>query len=152
MGGRNWTSTARLISTSMAALMVARSGAAVVAATAAAMFPRRALSTLSWLSCLARSSSPDLLSRPSLVIKVLDPLMQGVPLGPSLGQPGVGVLGDRADNPTQIAHKGHGLLLHGGGLNGKASIVGGQGVKLLSLLLHGVGLKSCGPHAEGPLA
>ena len=63
--GPSWASTARLISTSMAGLMVARSGAAAAAAMAAAVFAWRALRTLSWLSCSARSSSLDLLSRPS---------------------------------------------------------------------------------------
>ena len=58
----SWASTARLISTSMAALMVARSGAAAAAETAAAVFAWRAVRTLSWLSCSARGSSSDLLS------------------------------------------------------------------------------------------
>ena len=94
---------------------------------------------------------PELISTPTeppkLVIKVADPLMQGVPLGPSLGQPSVGVPGERADASTQVAH-----LLHGGGLGGEASVVSGQGVKLLPLLLHVGGLKGGRPHAEGPLA
>ena len=105
---------------------------------------------------LAQLFGPELIPRPTeppkLVIKVADPLMQGVPLGPSLGQPGVSVPGERADDSTQVAHEGHGLLLHGGGLGGKASVVGGQGVELLLLLLHVDGFKGGGPHAKGPLA
>ena len=63
--GLSRISTARLISTSMASLMVARSGAAAAAAAAAAVFAWRAGRTLSWLSCSVRSSFPDLLSSPS---------------------------------------------------------------------------------------
>ena len=47
----SWASTARFISTSMAALMVARSEAAAGAATAATVFAWRAVRTLSLLSC-----------------------------------------------------------------------------------------------------
>ena len=105
---------------------------------------------------LAQLFGPELIPRPTeppkLVIKVADPLMQGVPLGPSLGQPGVGVPGERADDSAQVTHEGHGLLLHGGGLGDEASVVGGQGVELLPLLLHVDGLKGGRPHAKGPLA
>ena len=105
---------------------------------------------------LAQLFGPELIRRPTeppkLVIKVADLLMQGVPLGPSLGQPGVSVPGERADDSTQVAHEGHGLLLHGGRLGGEASVVGGQGVELLPLQLHVDGFKGGRPHAKGPLA
>ena len=105
---------------------------------------------------LAQLFGPELIPRPTeppkLGIKVADPLMQGVPLVPSLGQPGVSVPGEPADDSTQVAHEGHGLLLHSGGLGGEASVVGGQGVELLPLLLHLDGFKGCRPHAKGPLA
>ena len=59
---------------------------------------------------LAQLFSPGLILRPTeppkLVIKVADPLVQVVPLGPSLGQPGVSVLGERVDDSTQVAHEG----------------------------------------------
>ena len=104
---------------------------------------------------LAQLFGPELIPRPTeppnLVIKVADLLMQGVPLGPSLGQPGVSVPGERADDSTQVAHEGHGLLLQGGGLGGEASVVGSQGVQLLPLLLHVDGFKGGRPHAKGPL-
>ena len=104
----------------------------------------------------AQLLGPELIPRPNeppkLVIKVADPLMQGVPLGPSLVHPGIGVPGELADNSAQVAHEGHGLLLHGGRLGGGASVVGGQGVKLLPLLLHVDGLTGGGTHAKGPLA
>ena len=94
---------------------------------------------------LAQLFGPELIPRPTeppkLVIKVADRLMQGVPLGPSLGQPDVSVPGEQADDSTQVAHEGHGVLLHGGGLGGEASVVGGQGVELLPLLLHFDGFK-----------
>ena len=105
---------------------------------------------------LAQLLSPELIQRPTeppkVLIKVADPLMQGVPLGPSLGQPAVGVPQERADVSTQVADEGHGFLLHGGGLGGEASIVGCQGVELLPLLLHVGGLVCGRPHAESPLA
>ena len=66
---------------------------------------------------LAQLFGSELIARPmespKLVIKVADPLMQGVPLGPSLRQLGVSVPGERADDSTQVAHEGHSLLLHG---------------------------------------
>ena len=99
---------------------------------------------------------PELIPRPTeppkLVIKVADPLMQGVLLGPSLSQPGVGVPGERADDSAQVAQEGHGLLLHGGRLGGEASVVGGQGVELLPLLLHVDNLKGGRPDAKCRLA
>ena len=105
---------------------------------------------------LAQLFGPELIPRPTeppkLVIKVADPLMQGVPLGSSLGQPGVSVPGERADDSTQVTRKSHGLLLHGGGLGGEALVVGGQGVQFLRLLLHVDGFKGGQPHAKGPLA
>ena len=72
-------------------------------------------------------------------------------LPPSLGQPGVGVLGERADDSSQVADKGHGFLLHSGGVGGKTSVLVGQGVEVLPLLLHAEGLAGGRPHAEGPL-
>ena len=94
---------------------------------------------------LAQLFGPELIPRPSepakAVIKVADPLMQVVPLDSSLGQPVVSVPGERVDYSTQVAHEGHGLLLHVGGLGGEASVVGGQGVELLPLLLHVDGFK-----------
>ena len=105
---------------------------------------------------LALLFRPELIPRPTeppkLVIKMAGPPMQVVPLGPSLGQPGVGVPGERADDSTQVADKGHSLLLHGGGLGGEASILVGQGVELLPLLLHVDGFVGGRLHAEGPLA
>ena len=89
---------------------------------------------------------------PKLVIKVADPLMQGVPLVPSLDQPGVGVPGERAEDSNQVAEEGYGFLLHSGRLGGEASVVICQGVKLLPLLLHADGLVGGQPHVEGPLA
>ena len=71
----------------------------------------------------------DLIPRPTeppkLVIKVVDPLMQGVPLSPGLGQPGICVPGERAYDSTQIADEGHCFLLHNCGLRGKTSVVVG---------------------------
>ena len=99
---------------------------------------------------------PELIPRPTeppkLVIKMADPLMQGVPLGPGLDQPGISVPGGRADKSTQVAHEGHGLPMHGGGLGGEVSVVGGEGVELLPLLLNIDGFEGGQPHAKAPLA
>ena len=78
--------------------------------------------------------------------------MPSVPLSPSLAQPGVNVPAEQADDSTQVADKGNSFLLHGGGLGGEASLVGGQGVKLLPLLLHIDGLVGGRPHPEDLLA
>ena len=105
---------------------------------------------------LAQLPGPDLIPRctelPKLVIKVADPLIQGVPLGASLGQPGVSVSGERADNSTLVADEGQGFLLHAGGLRDRASVMVRQGVELLPFLLHVDSLVGGVPHAEGPQA
>ena len=98
---------------------------------------------------LAQRFDADLIPRPTelpkLVIKVADPPMQVVGLGPNVGQPGVRV-------PRKRADEGHGFLLHGRGLGGEASLVVGQGVELLPLLLHFDGFGGRRFHGEGPLA
>ena len=73
---------------------------------------------------VAQVFGPELIPRPTelpkLIIKVSDLLMQGVPLGPSLGHIGVVVPCERADDSNEVADKVDGLLRHAGGPGSQA--------------------------------